>query len=378
MAVAGVTVTCHFSYLPRRFSYVNYSSIPCLSFGRLRLFIAKKCLRVSAYAAESNWAPSSSSSEIKPGVWEDPDDGSGSDYDQEDEEEGKENDMDFESDWEEEKNSVTATSTINNSTAQNKDREDLVEEVEQLLGPEERAILEQNASPNLRKLSTAKWNPLHTLALSGQINFMDKLLDDGLDVDDDDNDGFTALHKAIIGKKEAVISHLLRKGASPHVRDRDGASPLHYAVQVGAVQTVKLLIKYEVDVNVADDEGWTPLHVAVQSRNRDIAKILLINGADKTRRTKDGMTALDLSLCYGKDFRSYDVAKLLKVHECSGFHNSSMSFNWVLGKPCDLHGEVQSLGKVVLHLVASSASHRYYDYGTHRNQIRSKKVEVIG
>lgn len=33
-------------------------------------------------------------------------------------------------------------------------------------------------------------------------------------------DGFTPLHKAIIGKKEAVISHLLRKGANPHVRDR--------------------------------------------------------------------------------------------------------------------------------------------------------------
>lgn len=33
-------------------------------------------------------------------------------------------------------------------------------------------------------------------------------------------DGLTALHRAIIGKKEAVISHLLRKGANPHVRDR--------------------------------------------------------------------------------------------------------------------------------------------------------------
>lgn len=33
-------------------------------------------------------------------------------------------------------------------------------------------------------------------------------------------DGLTALHKAIIGKKEAVISHLLRKGASPHVKDQ--------------------------------------------------------------------------------------------------------------------------------------------------------------
>ncbi|VAI72458.1 unnamed protein product [Triticum turgidum subsp. durum] len=94
---------------------------------------------------------------------------------------------------------------------------------------------------------------------------------------------------------------------------KDGATPLHYAVQVGALQTVKLLIKYRVDVNVADVDGWTPLHLAVQSRNRDITKILLVNGADQTRRTNGGKTPLDLSLCFGRDFNSYDLAKLLKL-----------------------------------------------------------------
>lgn len=33
-------------------------------------------------------------------------------------------------------------------------------------------------------------------------------------------DGLTALHTAIIGRKDAVISHLLRKGASPRIKDR--------------------------------------------------------------------------------------------------------------------------------------------------------------
>lgn len=35
-----------------------------------------------------------------------------------------------------------------------------------------------------------------------------------------EQDGLTALHTAVIGKKEAVISHLLRKGANPHVKDK--------------------------------------------------------------------------------------------------------------------------------------------------------------
>ncbi|GMG99343.1 hypothetical protein Nepgr_001183 [Nepenthes gracilis] len=239
--------------------------------------------------------------------WEDPDDGSGSDYD----EEAEERDLDWESDWEEEK--VGSVVTVDDKHDAMKYEDKLVTEVEQLLVPEERAILQQNGAANLDKISTAKWSPLHTLALSGQIHFLDRLLESGVDIDFSDKDGRTALHVAVIGKKEAVISHLLRKGANPHVKDKDGATPLHYAVQVGAMQTVKLLIKYSADVNITDDEGWTPLHVAIQSRNRDIAKILLVCGADKTRKNEDGKTPLDLSLAYGKDFKSYDLAKLLKL-----------------------------------------------------------------
>ncbi|PON75989.1 Transmembrane protein [Trema orientale] len=275
--------------------------------GIFGFFLAQKHSSVRTFLVESNQV---SSLQTHQGTWEDPDDGSDSEYEDEEEEE---NNLDFESDWEEEKDNALATTVIVQKSQKDKYEEDLVKEVEQLLGPEERAILHQSATPNLLKISTAKWMPLHTLALSGQIPFMDELLEQGVDIDSVDKDGLTALHTAIIGTKQAVISHLLRKGASPHVRDRDGATPLHYAAQVGAMQSVKLLIKYNVDLNVADNEGWTPLHISVQTRNRDIVKVLLLNGADPNRRNKDGKTPLDLSLCYGKDFKSYHLATLLKV-----------------------------------------------------------------
>ncbi|THG19623.1 hypothetical protein TEA_019044 [Camellia sinensis var. sinensis] len=223
------------------------------------------------------------------------------------------NNLDFEEEEESVSSATASYSADKPSTTTDISAEDLLKEVEQLLGLEERDILQQNATPNLGKISTAKWNPFHSLGLAGQIHYMDMLLGNGLHIDLADKDGMTALHTAIIGKKEAVVSHLLRKGANPNIRDRDGASPLHYAVQVGAMQTVKILIKYNVDVNASDNEGWTPLHIAIQTRNRDIAKVILVNGADKTRRNKDGKTPLDLALCYGKDFKSYDLAKLLKL-----------------------------------------------------------------
>lgn len=246
-------------------------------------------------------------------LWEDPN--QVSDSEDEDEDKGAkadENDLDYESGWEADKGPVRISNRIAELSASNYE-DDLMKEVEQLLEPEEIAILHQNKTPNLKKISSSKWNPLHTLALAGQIPYMDLLLKEGLGIDLVDKDGLTALHHAIIGKKEAVISHLLRKGANLHARDLDGATPLHYAVQVGAVQTVKLLIKHKVDVNATDNEGWTPLHVAIQSRSRDIAKLLLVNGADKNITNKDGKTPLDLSICYGKDFKSYDLAKLVKL-----------------------------------------------------------------
>ncbi|KAK6928229.1 Ankyrin repeat [Dillenia turbinata] len=297
--------------------------------------IKKRGLNLSLFGGYSSFGTSAvrshriSSIQTPEVAWEEPDGGSGSEYDEEDDGEEEDN-LDFESDWEKEVDvrEGLATTVVADNPIVNLYDEQLRIEVEMLLDPEELAILQQNEGPDIGKISTVKfckqffmdvfpfpekWSPLHTLALSGQIPHMDKLFEHGVDINSVDKDGFTALHTAIIGKKEAVISHLLRKGANPHIRDQDGATPLHYAVQVGAVQTVKLLIKYKVDINAEDDEGWTPLHIAVQSRNRDIAKILLVNGADKTRRNKDGKTPLDLSLCYGKEFKSYDLAKLLKV-----------------------------------------------------------------
>ncbi|XP_074370901.1 ankyrin repeat domain-containing protein EMB506, chloroplastic isoform X2 [Apium graveolens] len=220
-------------------------------------------------------------------LWEDPNQVSDSEDEVEVEDEDAEvveNDLGFESDWEADKGVVQIPNRIAEMSASNYE-EDLIKEVEQLLEPEEKAILHHNKSPDLKKISSSKWNSLHTLALAGQIPYMDLLLKEGFGIDLVDKDGLTALHQAIIGKKEAVISHLLRKGANPHARDLDGATPLHYAVQVGAIQTVKLLIKNMVDVNVTDNDGKTPL---------------------------------DLSICYGKDFKSYDLAKLVKLVPYNG------------------------------------------------------------
>ncbi|KVH92756.1 Ankyrin repeat-containing protein, partial [Cynara cardunculus var. scolymus] len=254
---------------------ITSASCNCLNINFIQMnshsILSKKTCRIYAVGGNSHPKvcaidPHRTSSTTHLGNWEDPD-GSDSETDEE-EEETEENNLDFESDWEEERDTSDAP-------------------VEELLTPEERAILQQNETPNLDKISTEKWNPLHTLALAGQIKFMDSLLGNGFDIDAVDKDGQTALHKAVLGKKEAVISHLLRKGASPHVRDlvdvnvADNVNINSFSRQFFFINLVFPSVKYS-----SLQEGWTPLHVAMQSRSRDIAKVLLVNGADKTRRTE--------------------------------------------------------------------------------------------
>ncbi|OMO83441.1 hypothetical protein COLO4_22501 [Corchorus olitorius] len=147
-----------------------------------------------------------------------------------------------------------------------------------LFTKEEKQMLNMRV-PDLAAATSGKWLPLHTLAASGEFYLVDAVLKHNIDINAVDKNGLAAIHKAIIGKKQAVTNYLLRESANPFIRDED---------------------------------GWTPLHLAVQSRRTDTVKLLLIRGADKTLKNKDGLTPLDLCLYSGRDTRTYELIKLLK------------------------------------------------------------------
>ncbi|XP_022751510.1 ankyrin repeat domain-containing protein, chloroplastic-like [Durio zibethinus] len=180
-----------------------------------------------------------------------------------------------------------------------------------LFTKEEKLMLNRRV-PDLAAATSGKWLPLHTLAASGEFYLVNTLLKHNIDINAVDKNGLTALHKAIIGKKQAITNYLLRESANPFVRDEDGATLMHYAVNAVSTPTIKLLLLYNVDINLQDNDGWTPLHLAVQGRRTDIVKLLLIRGADKMLKNKDGLNPLDFCLYSGRDTRTYELIKLLK------------------------------------------------------------------
>ncbi|CAK9159118.1 unnamed protein product [Ilex paraguariensis] len=180
-----------------------------------------------------------------------------------------------------------------------------------LFTKDEKTLLNRRI-PDLAAATSGKWQPLHTLAASGEFYLVNVLLKHCSDVNVPDKEGLTALHKAILCKKHAIFNYLLRESANPFVRDKEGATLMHYAVHTASSQMIKILLLYNVDINLADNDGWTPLHVAVQSRRTDIVRLLLIKGADKTLKNRDGLTPLDLCLYSGRDTRTYELIKLMK------------------------------------------------------------------
>ncbi|KAL4582779.1 hypothetical protein LXL04_007338 [Taraxacum kok-saghyz] len=177
----------------------------------------------------------------------------------------------------------------------------------------EEKVLMNRRTPDLEAATSDKWQPLHTLAASGEFYLVDTLFKYGVDINAPNQEGLTAIHKAILGKKHAICNYLLRNSANPFVRDKDGATLLHYAVRTASTQMIKILLLYNVDINLQDNDGWTPLHLAVQSRRNDIVRLLLIKRADKTIKNQDGLTPVDLCLYSGKDTRTYELIRLLKL-----------------------------------------------------------------
>ncbi|CAA3001965.1 Hypothetical predicted protein [Olea europaea subsp. europaea] len=88
-----------------------------------------------------------------------------------------------------------------------------------LFTKEEKLLLNRRI-PDLAVATSGKWHPVHTLAASGEFYLMTSLLKHDVDINALDKDGLTGIHKAILGKKQAIFNCLLRESANPFIRDK--------------------------------------------------------------------------------------------------------------------------------------------------------------
>ncbi|XP_050378788.1 potassium channel AKT1 [Argentina anserina] len=163
-------------------------------------------------------------------------------------------------------------------------------------------------------------------AMRGDDMLLHQLLKRGLDPNESDNNGRTALHIASSQGSENCVLLLLDYGALPNSRDSEGNVPLWEALQNGHELIAKLLvdngatlndgdvsqfacfaaeqnkldllkqiIQHGGDVTTPRGNGYTALHVAVSEDNIDIVKFLLERGADIDKPDLHGWTARALA-----------------------------------------------------------------------------------
>ena len=134
--------------------------------------------------------------------------------------------------------------------------------------------------------------PLHNATRQGQVHIVDKLLREGVDVQQHDLLGRSTLHIAACEGTATVLSSLLKqKQTKVAALDNYQRTPLHWAAKNPRAQDmVAPLLQKGVDVNAQDRFGMTALHLAAKHGNLPCVKKLLEAGAGMRTYDRFGNT----------------------------------------------------------------------------------------
>jgi uncharacterized protein len=114
----------------------------------------------------------------------------------------------------------------------------------------------------------------------------------GVDVNETQTDGTTALHWAAHYDDAETAAVLVKAGANVNAANRYGVPPLALACTNGNVAVVRLLLEAGANPNVTMKGGETPLMLAARAGSVDAVKALLVRGAKHDARETHGQTAL--------------------------------------------------------------------------------------
>lgn len=161
------------------------------------------------------------------------------------------------------------------------------------------------------------WGPDGLMEYVKCIYLVKHLIDNGADVNIQNQDESTPMIMACSVGEAEVITALAKKGASFDFKGSDGITPLHYISRSKRLDGLKAFYKWNENpkTDIVDGKGWTPAHFLADSGGHpDMAKLLIKNGVDLTKGgteefcgLKKGITAREVA----EHWNDHEMAKLL-------------------------------------------------------------------
>ncbi|XP_072770509.1 BRCA1-associated RING domain protein 1 [Nerophis lumbriciformis] len=184
--------------------------------------------------------------------------------------------------------------------------------------PSSRALLGRttSGSPALMKKKNHKGEtPLHLAAIKGDVEAVQKLLEQGADPNLKDNAGWTPLHEACNLGHVAVVQVLLSSGALVNTPGYENDSPLHDAVRNGHMAVVKVLLQSGASQNVLNLHGKRPADCAV---TQEMLDILQEASKEATRANTSGNSpaSLPMAECVKQDGVVFLPSMLSLTDQC--------------------------------------------------------------
>jgi uncharacterized protein len=151
--------------------------------------------------------------------------------------------------------------------------------------------------------------PIANAAQNGDREGIRALLKKGLDVNEAQGDGTTALHWAAMKGDPEMASMLVYAGANVRATTRIGAyTPLYLAAKGGYSDVVAVLLTAGADAKAVTANGTTPLMIAAAAGDTKSITALVENGAEIDAR--DGAKG-ETPLMFAAGFNRVDAVKLL-------------------------------------------------------------------
>ena len=143
-------------------------------------------------------------------------------------------------------------------------------------------------------------------------SIIDYFLKNGIDVNEKDEWGKTALMNACCGRDSNIVRLLLENGAKVNEKDKRGTTALMNACHARIMKIYRLFKENDVNVNEIEFSTKTRFMFpgCIWNVEIDIIKLLLDHGAWINEKDKDGKTALT----YACRKSNLDAVKLLLEH----------------------------------------------------------------